>query len=217
MDKKERCEQLAAAFFEKHPELVGAQNDIMRAAGALVEMYEKNGQLLVCGNGGSSADADHIVGELMKGFMLRRPLALQEQQKFGQAFGNEGARIAAALQQGLPAISLGAHAALISAFANDVDPGLVYAQQVYGYGRKQDVLVGISTSGNAQNVVAALKTARVKEMVSIGLTGRDGGAFKELCDICIVAPAEETYRIQEHHIVIYHFLCTYVEAYFFDR
>lgn len=217
MDKKERCEQLAAAFFTAHPELVGAQNDIMRAAGALVEMYEKNGQLLVCGNGGSSADSDHIVGELMKGFMLRRPLAPEEQEEFGRTFGGEGSRIAAALQQGLPAISLGAHAALISAFANDVDPGLVYAQQVYGYGRKQDVLVGISTSGNAQNVVAALKTARVKGMVSIGLTGRDGGAFKELCDICIVAPAEETYRIQEHHIVIYHFLCTYVEAYFFDK
>lgn len=199
-------------FFGANPSLNSQRSVIMSACNALIKTYEAGGKLLTCGNGGSCSDSEHIVGELMKGFMKMRPLS----DKSKADFPPEDQNIANQLQYGLPAISLCAHSALISAFANDVDPDLVYAQQVYGYGVKGDILMGISTSGNAKNVVAALKTAKAKKMITIGLTGKDGGAFKSNCDYCIIAPHNETYRIQEFHIMIYHFICAYVEAYFFE-
>lgn len=209
--------KLEQQFFENNPKLFSSKENIMSACQSLIESFSQNGQLLVCGNGGSCADADHIVGEMMKGFLLKRPLSSREKDAFSKQLGAEGETIANQLQQALPSISLNVHSALMSAFENDVSAQLVYAQQVWGYGRTGDVLIGISTSGNAKNVLDALKTAKVKGIKTIGLTGRDGGEFAKVCDTCIIAPAEETYRIQEYHIKIYHFICAYVEAYFFEK
>lgn len=209
--------ELEEQFFKSNSKLLALKKEIMITNQTLIDSFSQQGQLLVCGNGGSCADADHIVGEMMKGFLLQRPLSFEEKEDFMNVFGLEGQGIADQLQQGLPTISLNVHSALISAFSNDVSPELTYAQQVWGYGRKGDVLIGISTSGNAKNVVAALKTAKVKGLKTIGLTGRDGGKLADICDTCIIAPANDTYLIQEYHIQIYHFICSYVEAYFFDN
>ena len=216
MNLEARTKKMEEDFFALHTDLQGQRENILAACTALADMYRNNGALFTCGNGGSAADSEHIVGELMKGFLLRRPLPAKQQQAFQDLFGQQGADIAAKLQMALPAVSLTTHSALMSAFENDVDPTLVYAQQVYGYGNKGDALLGISTSGNAENVAAAVQAATVKGLITIGLTGRDGGKLKQLCDICIVAPAKDTYRIQEYHLVIYHFICAYLESVFFE-
>lgn len=197
------------------PELEACRGSIESAYDALHACFASGNKLLVCGNGGSSADSEHIVGELMKGFKLRRPVPQGDARKLEAMFPEDGAFLAANLQRALPAVSLSSHSALISAFVNDVCSGTVFAQQVYGLGRAGDVLLGISTSGNSANIVNAVKLARVMGITTIALTGCDGGKLVVIADIAIIAPEEETYRVQEYHLPIYHALCAMLEEEFF--
>lgn len=213
---KERTLEFCRQFFDRHQDLLPLQENIRRVCETLVEVYRSGGKLLVCGNGGSCADGGHIVGELMKGFLLKRPLDPDTQERLKEDFGDEGALLAEKLQGGLPAISLNAHAALLSAFSNDVDPELVYAQQVMGYSKKGDAVIGISTSGNAANVAYALMAAKTAGAVSVALTGRDGGRIARLADCSLIVPAQETYRIQEYHLAVYHLICAVVESELFS-
>lgn len=209
---KERTTQILKIFFNIHEELCTIEPFILEVCQTLLKVYQKGGKILICGNGGSCADGDHIVGELMKGFLLKRPLDKEIKDKFKQYYGIEGTAMSEKLQSGLPAISLNAHASLMTAFSNDVDPELVYAQQVMGYASKDDVVIGISTTGNSANVTNALMAAKVVGAISIGLTGRDGGKIGKIADYCVIIPERETYRIQEYHLAIYHLICAYVES-----
>lgn len=176
----------------------------------LLESCRSGGKILTCGNGGSAADAEHIVGELMKGFRRRRPLSPEEQAPI-RALGAVGEEIAGRLQKGIPAIALNSQTALLTAVGNDTAFEMVFAQQVYVYGQKGDVLIAMSTSGNSPNVVNAALTAKARGMAVIGITGRDGGKLGELCDICLRVPAGETYRVQELTLPLYHALCAMLE------
>ena len=177
--------------------------------------YENGGKLLIAGNGGSAADSDHIVGELMKGFVKRRPVSAEFAEALKQADPERGEELAKKLQGGLPAIALTNHTALSSAFANDVDGMLSYAQQVNGYGKAGDVFLGISTSGNSENVMYAAVTAKAKGLKVVGLTGKTGGKLAKLADVAIIVPEQETYKIQELHLPIYHVLCLMLEDKFY--
>ncbi|MBQ7343578.1 MAG: SIS domain-containing protein [Clostridia bacterium] len=202
-------------LIKRYPALDSCKAEIEAARDALIECYENGGKLLLAGNGGSSADCDHIVGELMKGFLLKRPIdesRKEQMQKSSPAL--DGATLDS-LQMGLPAISLTSISALNTAFANDVDLELIYAQSVLALGKAGDVLIAISTSGNAKNVCEAAKVARAIGMKVIALTGRDGGKLKSLSDVCVIAPECETYKIQELHLPIYHYICAEVEKHFF--
>jgi D-sedoheptulose 7-phosphate isomerase len=190
---------------------------IESAYSMIVDCYRKNGKLLICGNGGSAADADHIVGELMKGFHKRRQLPEEMQNSLRRTDPDLGSLLAEKLQGSLPAINLSAQSALATAFANDVDASLIYAQMTVGYGRKEDVLLGISTSGNARNVVAAFVAARAVGIRTIGLTGATGGNMKAWSDLLIAVPSTHTPEIQELHLPVYHCLCTMVEEHFFAK
>ncbi len=213
---KERTTQLWKQFFNLHQDLCPAESSILSVYETLLNVYRNKGKVLICGNGGSCADGDHIVGELMKGFLLKRPLDRETQDTFRQLYGAQGAVLAEKLQCGLPAISLNAHAALMSAFSNDVDPELVYAQQVMGYAAPGDAVIGISTSGNAANVAYALMAAKAAGAVPIALSGRDGGRLAKIADCSVIAPEQETYRIQEYHLAIYHLICACVESELFS-
>ncbi len=194
-------------LIERYPALEEIKEDIRRAYELLEECFEAGGKMLVCGNGGSAADSDHIVGELMKGFYKQRRLPEEERTKY--------ADLGDRLQGALPAIALTQHQALSTAYLNDVDPELVFAQQVYGYGKSGDVFFGLSTSGNSENVVAAAKVAGAKNMRVVTMTGRDGGRLKALSDVSLVVPAQVTADIQEYHLPIYHTLCAMLEEHFF--
>jgi D-sedoheptulose 7-phosphate isomerase len=210
-----RTEELLQDLLNRHPELSLAARDVASGYEIIRSSYEKGGKLLVCGNGGSAADADHIVGELMKQFSRERSIPDSVQSYLVKEFGERGEYLAKNLEGALPAISLNGHSALSSAFANDVDAELIYAQQVVGYGNKNDVLLGISTSGNARNVVAAMLVARSKGMKVIGLVGRDGGEFNKYCDVLINVGGNSTPQIQELHLPVYHTLCEMLEYHFF--
>jgi D-sedoheptulose 7-phosphate isomerase len=210
--QKERTLRMTERFFETQGELDPLRGDILAAAALLADCYRKGGQLLVCGNGGSSSDAEHIVGELMKGFLLKRPLPPEDAAWFEEHYGQSGRILAENLQGALPAIALGAHTSLTSAVANDLSADSVYAQGVMGYGNENSVLIGISTSGNAKNVIAAAMTARFRKMKVIGLTGKSGGKLRPLCDICLQVPETETYLVQQQHLALYHFLAAWVES-----
>ncbi len=204
-----------ATLLKKYPELSSITADIEAARDLLVEAYRHGGQVLICGNGGSASDSEHIVGELMKGFLRRRPVPAATRERLQAVSEDEGAYLADHLQGALPAISLVSHTSLITAFANDVAADMIFAQQVYGYGRPGDVLIGISTSGNAANVRHALQVARALGVHTIGLTGATGGKMLPFCDVAIRAPVAETADVQERHLAIYHALCAQVEAHFF--
>ncbi|MBQ3079679.1 MAG: SIS domain-containing protein [Clostridia bacterium] len=194
------------ALYMKYPRLQDTKDDLMNAYIALRDSFKSGGKLLVCGNGGSCADAEHIVGELMKGFYLKRRVS-----------GKTESSPINCLQGALPAIALTGHSALSTAFANDEDPAYVYAQQTFGYGRKGDVLIGISTSGNAKNVCLAAETAKEIGMTVIALTGGTGGKLSRISDIAIIAPGSCPADVQECHLPIYHALCAMLEAKFFDQ
>jgi len=202
-------------LMERYPALSTIRTDIEAAYRALSDCFASGGKLLVCGNGGSAADADHIVGELMKGYLKRRPVPDEVQVRLRAADSTLGPALAEHLQGALPAVNLTAGSALLSAFGNDVRPELAYAQAAFGHGRKGDVLLGISTSGNASNVRSALVVGRAVGMTTIGLTGRGGGAMAGLCDILVAVPASRTFEIQELHLPVYHCLCAMVEDRFF--
>ena len=201
----------------RNPELGAAKKDISKAFELLKNSYENKGKLLICGNGGSAADSDHIVGELMKRISIPRAISEELKTKLESNFGEQGKYMASKLEGSLPAISLNGHNALSSAFANDVDAQLIYAQQVVGYGNKEDVLLGISTSGNAKNVVAAMIVAKAKGMKVLGLVGRDGGEFNKYCDVLINVGGNCTPQIQELHLPVYHVLCQTLEYHFFGK
>lgn len=201
---------------ERYPDLQPARAHIQSAIELLLGCYRNGGKLLICGNGGSAADCEHMVGELMKGFFLKRPLPAEMRRQLIDAFPTEGDYLADHLQGALPAISLVSQSAIISAFSNDVAADMVFAQQVYGYGRPNDVVLGISTSGNSTNVIHALQVGRALGLKTLGLTGESGGKMKALCDVAICAPFARVDAIQERHLAIYHVLCAAVEAEFFE-
>jgi D-sedoheptulose 7-phosphate isomerase len=200
---------------KKYPELDMCRGDILQAFELLKTTYAGGGKLLVCGNGGSAADSEHIVGELMKGYLQKRPLSVEEITGFQAVSPETGTYLAHHLQGALPAISLVSQVALNTAFANDVSADLVFAQQVYGYGRPGDCLWALSTSGNAQNVLFGLQTARVKGLHTLGLTGSSGGKMAAWCDVTIRVPWDETPAIQERHLPVIHVLCALLEEEFF--
>ena len=197
-------------LFERYPSLNCCKDDVFNAFKAIDVCYMNGGKLLCCGNGGSAADCDHLVGELMKGFLKKRPLSDVEKQNFANSF------VADSLQKGLPAISLCAHSALMTAFSNDEIPSFVFAQQVYAYAAKNDVLVAFSTSGNSENVVYAVEAAKAAGIISIGITGSNESKLSELCDVCIRLPETETYKIQELTLPVYHCLAAMIEDKYFE-
>ena len=191
--------------------------DLEKAFSLIKATYQNGGKLLVCGNGGSAADSEHIVGELMKGFMLNRKISGHVRKKIKEVSKGNGDYISDNLQGALPAISLVSQSALISAFSNDVAPDMVFAQQVFGYGKPGDSLLGLSTSGNSKNVVYAAETAKAMGLYTIAFTGEDGGILKDICDCTIKAPSPCTPIIQEYHLPIYHRLCMMLEEEFFKE
>jgi D-sedoheptulose 7-phosphate isomerase len=213
----DKVKQIYASLFQYYPALAVCQNAIEQAFLTLQTCYQNQGKLLICGNGGSGADAEHIVGELMKSFMLKRPIQTEQQAKLKALFPTDGAYLAEHLQGALPAIALTGHLALSTAFLNDVAGDMVFAQQVYGYAQSVDVLLAISTSGNSKNVLNALKVAKALNLKTIGLTGQHGGQMNHLCDIVVRVPAGEVYVIQEYHLPVYHTLCRMLEAEFFAQ
>ena len=186
---------------ERYPQLNTCAKDIEKAFALMIDTYKNSGKFLVCGNGGSTADADHIVGELMKGFLKDRKVT---DERIPQELRGK-------LQGALPAISLSAHTSLMTATINDNDADMIFAQQVYGYAKENDLLIAISTSGNSKNVVNAVEVAKALGVKVVALTGKGGGTLKEMADVAICAPSTETYKIQEYHLPIYHYLCAKVE------
>ena len=209
--------QAINTLIDSYPDLEICRHDLNSAFSILKESYSQNGKMLICGNGGSAADSEHIVGELMKGFLSKRPIPESVRQKFKDLFPEEGDYLADHLQGALPAISLVSHSALITAFSNDVTAETVYAQQVYGYGLPGDVLLAISTSGNSANVVRAVQVAKALGLGTIGLTGKKGGKLSELCDVTIKTPRDQTHQVQELHLPVYHALCIALEYTFFNN
>lgn len=204
-------------LIRRYPKLAVNEDAIQKAADCLISCFAGGRKLLVCGNGGSSSDADHITGELMKGFEHKRPLSESFKNSLINSGSDRGRYIAENLQQGFPVISLSAHAALLTAVANDISGDLIFAQQIAGYGQEGDVLLALSTSGNSQNIVDAILTARAKGMTVIGMTGEKGGKLKAICDILINVPEARTCYVQELHFPVYHSLCLMVERHFFDN
>ncbi|MBQ8640816.1 MAG: SIS domain-containing protein [Clostridia bacterium] len=196
---------------DRYPELAVCAGDIVTAYEKMLAVYRSGGKMLFCGNGGSAADSEHIVGELMKGFLLKRPPVKQDRDAFAALFPEDADYFAKNLQRGIPAISLVSQSAVQTAFNNDVAADMVFAQQVYGYGRPGDLCMGITTSGNSKNVVNAIKVARAMGLVTIGLTGAKESKLSEICDVTIRVPQTETYRVQELHLPVYHWLCAALE------
>lgn len=215
-DKMEPMKYLSE-LMERYPALLPVRPEIEETYRILESCYENGGKLLIAGNGGSCCDAEHIVGELMKGFVKRRPVSPEFERQLINADPTDGKELAGKLQGGLPAIALTGHTGLSTAFLNDVNGEMIYAQQTYGYGKKGDVLLGISTSGNAKNIMYAMTTAKALGMKTIGLTGKDGGLLKKTADVAIVVPEQETFKIQELHLPVYHALCLMLEERFFEQ
>lgn len=198
-------------LFVRHPQLAGCQEDIRQAVECLLKCFALNGKLLVCGNGGSAADCEHIVGELMKAFRLPRHLEPEQQERIRSLYPEDAELLIANLQRAVPAISLASQTALMTAFGNDVSSQMLFAQQVLSYGRPGDVLLAISTSGNSPNILYAAQVARMQGVEVIALTGQSGGKLKQYSDIAICVPSSITYQIQEYHLPIYHCMCACVE------
>lgn len=201
----------------RYPVLNSVKDEIVEAYFLLVESYKNEGKLLIAGNGGSAADAEHIVGELMKGFKLPRKLNENFTDKLISENEELGTVLAESLQGALPAIALDGHPALSTAYMNDCEPLLCFAQQVNGYGKAGDVFLGISTSGNSKNILYAATTAHAKGMKVIGLTGAKDSKLTQMSDVCIKVPQTETYMIQELHLPVYHCLCLMLEDKFFGE
>ncbi len=198
-------------LIERYPQLKVVENEVIQAYLILEECYRNGGKLLVAGNGGSAADSEHIVGELMKGFKNPRKLSDEQRKKLIDVDEELGEILANNLQGTLSAIALDGHVALTTAYMNDCEPLLCFAQQVNGFGKNEDVFLGISTSGNSKNIIYAAITAKAKGMKVIGLTGEKNSKLSEIADVCIKAPQTETYMIQELHLPIYHCLCLMLE------
>ncbi len=207
---KTNVERIYNDLFERYSALSCVKEEVGAVFEIIKGTYINKGKLLVCGNGGSAADSAHIVGELMKGFMLSRKLPESEKEKF------KNKEIADGLQGALPAISLVGETALMTAFCNDCNPDLVFAQQVYGLMSENDTLLCLSTSGNSKNVVAAAETARVKGGKVVSIVGEKGGKLSELSDAIIKLPSQKTPEIQEYTLPVYHTICAMLESEFFQ-
>lgn len=199
-------------LFANYPKLLACRDDITAAFKIMKDCYEGGGKILVCGNGGSAADSEHIVGELMKGFKLKRGICDKDADMIRKAFPENSQFITTSLQRAIPAISLVSQTSLISAYVNDVSAEMVFAQQVYGYYKDRDITIGLSTSGNAANVLNAIRLTKALGGQAIGFTGESGGKMKAHCDVTIKVPADETYMVQEYHLPVYHALCAMIEA-----
>ncbi len=197
-------------LIRRYPPLTECKEDIIKAYDIIKHTYDNGGKLLCCGNGGSSADCDHLVGELMKGFLKKRPLSADEVDKFNDKY------VASGLQKGLPAISLTTQSGLMTAFENDCNPALVYAQQVYALARENDVLIAFSTSGNSKNIVYSLESANALGINSIAITGNSESKCSEKATVCIKLPSDETYKIQEYTLPVYHALAAMIEETYFE-
>lgn len=202
-------------LIDRYPKLIVCKEDIVKAYKLLEEAYSQDRKLLVCGNGGSASDSEHIVGELMKEFKLKRKVYADQAEAMKAIDPEMGETLAENLQGALPAICLTGHSSLTTAFMNDANADLVFAQQVNGYGKANDVFLGISTSGNSKNVCYAAITAKSKGLKVIGLTGQKESKMTKLGDCCIHVPETETYKIQELHLPVYHCLCLMLEDHFF--
>lgn len=213
---EEYLEKHIDLLLERYPVLVSCRESMIDAYFLLEESYQKSGKLFIAGNGGSAADAEHIAGELMKGFKLPRKVSPEFAGKLVSENEDLGKVLAENLQGALPAIALDGHPALSTAYMNDCEPLLCFAQQVNGYGNEGDVFLGISTSGNSKNVLYAAVTAKAKGMKVIGLTGEKDSRLKQMSDVCIQVPQTETYMVQELHLPVYHCLCLMLEDRFFS-
>ena len=214
--KRRSSEEIAEELFLRYPQLIVCKDSIDDAFRAILDSYRKEGKLLTAGNGGSAADSDHIAGELTKSFYFDRALDPELEKGLETLYGEKGKELASHLEGGLPAIPLTMLNAAGTAFANDMDPKASIAQLVQVFGKKKDVFLGITTSGNSDNIVKALMVAKAKGVRSIVLTGKTGGKCLGLADICICAPETETFKIQELHLPIYHALCLMVETELFE-
>lgn len=216
---KDSTVEIFEKLIERYPALEICKDDLLFAAEKICSTFAEGNKLITCGNGGSAADSLHIVGELMKGFALPRKIA-DFDKKFTadleKNFPNDAEYFKKNLQMPLSAISLVGETALTTAFANDNAPDLAFAQQLFGLGRRGDILLAISTSGNSANVIYAVEVAKVLGVTSIALTGEGGGKLKNLADIAICVPSKITYQIQELHLPIYHALCLAAENEFFS-
>lgn len=211
---KKKCQAYLDRLVQRYPELEDTVEQILRVFNVLTELYESDGILFICGNGGSASDAEHITGELMKGFRLERKIDKELADKLESKLEN-GRFISENLQRGLRAISLTSHPSLSTAYSNDVESELVFAQQLFVLGRKTDVLMGISTSGNSKNVLRCMELASVIGIKTILLTGRNGGKCADFANFCVRVPADKSDEVQEYHLPIYHTLCLMLEEYFY--
>lgn len=196
----------------RYPALKCCAEEIGKTAEILISGFKAGNKLMLCGNGGSCADCEHITGELMKGFLSRRPISPEKRAEMKKLNPDIGEDVLSKLQLAVPAIPLPSLTALNSAFCNDVDPSLVYAQELMGFGTPGDMLLCISTSGNSANCAAAAEVGKALGLTVIALTGAKGGRLKEKADICICVPETETFKVQELHLPVYHYLCAEVEA-----
>lgn len=212
-----RLEKHIDLLLARYPALTGIRREIIEAYLVMEECYEHDGKLLIAGNGGSAADSEHIAGELMKRFKTPRPVPPAFAERLCAIDPVRGRNLARNLERSLMAIPLVAHEALTTAYINDVDGLGVFAQQLYGFGRPGDVFLGISTSGNSKNVMSATVVARALGIRVIGLTGAKGGELAGVADVCVKAPSDETYMIQELHLPIYHCWCLMLEDRFFGK
>ncbi len=203
-------------LYERYPALTVCRKAIEKTVDALEKTYRAGGKVLLCGNGGSCSDSDHIVGELLKGFLKKRPVTDEQKKAFAKEFPDDADFIAENLQQGIPALSLHSQSAALTAFANDVEPSMIYAQHVFALGKQGDTVIGITTSGNSANVINALKVAKSMGLFTVCLTGEKPCRADGVCDVVIKAPAHETYKVQEYHLPIYHEICASLEARIFD-
>lgn len=193
-------------LFSRYPQLKDSGNNIKNALDMMIDTYDKGGKILICGNGGSAADAEHIAGELMKGFLSKREVL---DERIPKELRNK-------LQGTLEAISLPSQCAVLTAFINDVDPEMMYAQLVYGYAKENDLLICLSTSGNSKNVVNAAKVAKCLGIKTLSLTGQNESELSHICDVTVNVPETETFKIQELHLPVYHYLCMEIEKKYFD-
>ena len=207
---QERTKEILNGLTERYPALKVAKNDISAAFEALLASVKSGGKIMICGNGGSAADSAHIVGELMKSFKKTRPIDAKTAARLKE-YGKEGARLALSLEGAIPAVALTENGAFLTAFSNDKDASVAFAQQVYGLGEQRDALVCISTSGNSENCVLAAVAAKSTEIKTVALTGAGGGKLASLVDVCVKVPETETYKVQELHLPVYHCLCAMLE------
>ena len=195
-------------LIERYPQLKGLKDDTEKVINALVKTYYDGGKILLCGNGGSASDCEHISGEMLKGFLSKRKIKENEYPKFS-------ADAKAKLQKGIPAVPLTSLSSLISAFSNDVDAEWTYAQLVFALGKKNDMFIGLSTSGNAKNVLHGAETAKAIGLTTVALTGKNDSALSSVCDFTLRVPETETFKVQELHLPLYHAICAQIEEIIF--